>query len=72
MLWLLTCCKSISKHTYADVYTLNAKYYNYINFILRKLSKFCNEYNSMIIKVFNIFICELNKSKGIPNILKYP
>ena len=24
-------------------------------FILRKLSKFCDEYNSMIIKVFDIY-----------------
>ena len=41
-------------------------------FILRKLSKFCDKYNDMIIKVLDINISELHKSKGIPNILKYP
>ena len=39
--------------------------------ILRKLSKFCDEYNGMIIKVFR-YISELHKSKGIPNILECP
>ena len=29
---MLICCNSVSKHTYVDIYTLNAKYYNYIYF----------------------------------------
>ena len=41
-------------------------------FILRKLSKFCDEYNDMIIKGFRGYIRELHKSKDIPNILEYP
>ena len=41
-------------------------------FILRKLAKFYDEYNGMIIEIFDIYISELHKSKGIPNILKYP
>ena len=41
-------------------------------FILKGSQSFCDEYNSMSIKVFNIYIIELHKSKGIPNILEYP
>ena len=68
---ILICCNSVSKHTYVDIYTLNAKYHNYIYF--KKALKVCDKYNNIIIEVFNIhIIAKLHKSKGIPNILKYP
>ena len=42
-----------------------------IIFILSSQS-FCDKYYDMIVKVFNIYIIKLHKSKDIPNILKYP
>ena len=42
-------------------------------FNLRMLSKFCDKWFNIIIKVFNIHILvKIHKSKGIPNILRYP
>ena len=50
--------------------TWNAKYYS--NIYSKSSQSFCDEYNGMIIKVFNIYTIELHKSKGISNILEYP